>query len=167
MKKNGLLKLSLLGISSGLLIANNLSAADSTKTTSSKITEKKAAKSDSSRDKDDPNDGNLGYHMLTEEELLLELNDEGTKLYNNLDAEGKKLALYVASQRCNGTNACEGLNACRTEKNECAGKGSCKGQSKCAMSDKNLAVKLVSQKMAKKRAGLNNQKTPLPNSKSR
>lgn len=112
-------------------------------------------------DKDDKNDGNLGYHLMTEEELLLELNDEGIKLYNKLSPEGKELARYVASQRCNGTNKCKGLNACQTEKNECAGKGSCEGLGKCAFSDKNLAVKVVSDKMAQKRNGALN-KTPTP-----
>ncbi len=103
----------------------------------------------------DKEDGNLGYHEYTEDELLLELNDKGTALYNSLDAEGKALALIVASQRCNGTNTCSGLNACQTEKNKCAGQGACKGQSKCAFSDKNLAVKVVADKLAKKRAEAN------------
>jgi hypothetical protein len=43
-----------------------------------------------------------------------------------------------------------------TYKNSCAGKGSCKGQGKCAISYKNLAVKLVYNKMAAKRAKLQN-----------
>ena len=100
----------------------------------------------------DKNDGNLGYHLMTEDELLLELNDEGTALYKSLSPEGKKLALLVASARCNLTNECAGLNACATDSNACAGKSnSCKGTGKCAIADKNLAVKLVAQKMAKKR----------------
>lgn len=89
---------------------------------------------------------------MTEDELLLELNDEGYKLYMSLDAEGKELARKVASTRCNASNECKGLNACKTDKNECAGKGQCKGQGKCAVSDKNLAVQLVAKKMAEKRA---------------
>jgi hypothetical protein len=101
--------------------------------------------------KNNKNDGNLGYHLMTEDELLLELNQEGTALYQSLSPEGKKLALLVASARCNQTNECAGLNACATDSNSCAGKGSCKGEGKCAIADKNLAVKLVSQKMAKKR----------------
>jgi hypothetical protein len=104
---------------------------------------------DGSKSKDD---GNLGYHLMTEEELFLELNDQGKALYNRLDAEGKALALKVASQRCDHTNECAGLNGCETEKNSCEGKGACKGQGKCAIADKNLAVKLVFEKMAKKRA---------------
>jgi hypothetical protein len=103
---------------------------------------------------DDANDSNLGYHLMTEDELLLELNDEGAKMYQSLDPKGKELALEVASMRCAGTNPCGKLNACKTEKNDCAGKGSCKGTGKCAVSDKNLAVKLVYEKMKNKRSNL-------------
>jgi hypothetical protein len=92
-------------------------------------------------------------HLMTEDELLLELNPEGVKLYKTLTPEGKELARQVASQYCNGRNLCAGLNACQTEKNACLGKGNCKGQSKCSISDKNVAVKLVSEKMAAKRQG--------------
>ncbi len=101
------------------------------------------------------NDQNMNYKLLSEDELLLELSPDGTKQYLSLTPEGKALARYVASQMCNMTNACQGLNACETEKNKCAGKGSCKGQGKCAFSDKNLAVKVVTDKMAKKRAETN------------
>ena len=73
-------------------------------------------------------------------------------MYKSLSPEGKKLALYAASQRCDHTNQCAGLNACQNDDHGCAGKGSCKGKGKCALADKNLAVKLVSDKMAKKRA---------------
>lgn len=102
----------------------------------------------------DPAYGNMGYHLMTEDELLLELSDEGAKLYNSLDAEGKALARKVASQRCAASNECKGLNACAGPKNSCAGQGACKGQSKCGFADKNLAVKVVADKMAKKRADL-------------
>ncbi len=102
----------------------------------------------------DINAGNRGYHLMTEDELLIELNTEGARLYKSLSPEGKELARKVASQRCNGTNACKGLNACKTEAHACAGKGNCKMSSKCGFSDKNLAVKLVAEKMAKKRLGL-------------
>src|SRR5438105_3458878 len=100
-----------------------------------------------------PNDQNLSYHLMTEEELLTDLNDDGAKLYMSLSPQGKALAREVASSSCNGTNPCAKLNACKTEKNDCAGKGACKGQGKCAVSDPNLAVKLVAKKMAEKRAG--------------
>lgn len=97
------------------------------------------------------NEGNMNYKLLTEDELLLELNDEGVKTYESLTPEGKALARFVASQMCQNTNMCKGLNACATDTNSCAGKGACKGKGKCAFSDKNLAVKIVADKMAKKR----------------
>ncbi len=108
---------------------------------------------DKDKSKVDLNAENTSYHLLTEDELLLQLNDEGIKQYNSLSPEGKKLALKVASAMCQGTNECKGLNACKTDQNDCAGKGKCKGQGKCSISDKNLAVKLVAKKMAEKRAG--------------
>ena len=137
MKKLDLKRLAVLGLVSGLVIQQPIQAAD--------------AKNDY-QTTDTDEDGNRGYFLMTEDDLLLELNDQGTKAYNQLSPEGKALARKVASQRCNGTNECKGLNACKTDTNECAGKGSCKGQSKCALSDKNLAVKLVSDKMAAKRS---------------
>lgn len=122
---------------------NQNNAKNSNKNSSSELAEK------------DKSDGNVGYHVYTEDELLLELNDEGTKLYNSLTPEGKALARLVASQRCDHTNECAGLNACQSDKNKCAGQGACKGQGKCAFSDKNMAVKVVADKMAKKRAEAN------------
>lgn len=113
---------------------------DSNKKFSSEIAEK------------EKDDGNIGYHLYTDDELLLELNDQGAALYESLDQEGKALARLVASQRCDHTNECKGLNACQTDKNKCAGQGTCKGQGKCAFSDKNMAVKVVAEKMSKKRA---------------
>lgn len=100
------------------------------------------------------NESNMNYHLMTEDELLIELSPEGEKLFKSLDPEGKKLALYTASMMCSGTNLCRGLNACKTDDNECAGKGACKGLGKCALSDKNLAVKLVAEKMKNKRNAL-------------
>lgn len=99
----------------------------------------------------DPSHGNMGYKLMTEDELALELNQEGWNLFKSLSPEGKRLALEVASRRCGATNSCKGLNACATDKNNCAGQGSCKGQTKCSLSDKNLAVRLVAKKMAEKR----------------
>lgn len=107
-----------------------------------------------SNTQEDPNDGNLGYHLMTEDELLLELTENGKRIYNSLDAKGKELALKVASGRCDHTNECAGLNSCQTDNNDCAGKGECKGTGKCAIADKNLAVKLVYEKMAKKRTNI-------------
>lgn len=99
--------------------------------------------------------GNITFRPMTEDELMLQLNEEGAHLYRSLTPEGKKLALSVASRSCNGTNECKGLNACATDKNKCAGKGNCKGQTKCAVSDRNLAVKIAARKIAEKRANLN------------
>lgn len=95
--------------------------------------------------------GNITYQLMTEDELLLQLNDEGTRIYNSLSPEGKKLAIQTASRSCNGSNTCSHLNACKSDSNKCAGQGSCKGQTKCAFSDKNVAVKLAAKKMAEKR----------------
>lgn len=97
--------------------------------------------------KKDPNEGNMNYHLLTEEELLRELNEDGVKMYRSLNAEGKALALKVASGMCRGSNQCAGLNACKSSTNPCAGKGDCAGKGICSISDKNLAVKLVYDKM--------------------
>jgi|NOAtaT_6_FD_contig_51_4188430_length_1240_multi_6_in_0_out_0_1 hypothetical protein len=165
MKKKNLRNLAILGISSGLLISTQASAANANGS-SPKATFQAAKSSgkiafndtDTSKDKDDKknkykdaNDGNVGYHEMTEDELLIELDSDGVAMYNSLTPEGKALARKVASMRCNGTNLCKGLNACATDKNDCAGKGQCKGQGKCALSDKKVAVKLVRDKMAQKR----------------
>ena len=83
-------------------------------------------------DDDPPNQSNMGYHLMSEAELLIELNDDARKMYNSLDDEGKELARKVASMRCAKTNECKGLNACMSDKNTCAGHGDCKGQGRCA-----------------------------------
>lgn len=184
MKKRSLKKLAFLGLASGLLMIEKANAASSSglipEVASEEILAFKKCKgpngcpgqiaqedrkthsatdfkdsSDSDSDDVDPNSSNMGYHLMTEDELLLELNDEGVKTYNSLSPEGKKMALEVASMRCAQTNLCKGLNACKTQTNDCAGKGPCKAQGKCAHADKNLAVKLVAEKMARKRAELN------------
>lgn len=161
MEKRDLKKLALLGMTSGLLVISNshLQAAQSNQNhdnmlaqaTKKDAKQQDSSKQDSSKDKYDPNTQNLGYHLMTEDELLLELNEEGKALYNSLDAEGKELARKVASARCQGSNECKGLNACQTDKNSCAGQGSCKAQGKCAVGDKNFAVKLAAKKMQEKR----------------
>lgn len=142
MQKRNVKKLIILGMASGALFANQ--AANS------------AEKPDSSSKKSTSavlaaENGNMGYHLMSEDELMVQLNDAGIKLYNSLSPEGKTLAREVASMHCNGTNPCKHLNACQTDKNACAGKGDCKHQSKCAVSDPNLAVKLAAEKMAEKR----------------
>ncbi|MBS4167863.1 hypothetical protein [Parachlamydia sp. AcF125] len=143
MKKNRAKQLALRGILSAFVTANTVVYAG-TASDSDAVQKYGVSKQTSER-------GNMGYHLMTEDELLLELSPEGVSLYNSLDEKGKELARYVASQRCTGTNACRGLNACNTDQNACAGKGKCKGQGKCAFADKNLAVKLVVQHMAEKR----------------
>lgn len=135
MDKKYYTKLAIIGLTSGLIIAKYpfVSAKENAK-----------PKTDLQDDR-----GNLGYFVMTEDELLLELNEEGENIYNSLDSKGKALAREVASQRCNGMNKCAGLNACRTDTNKCAGQGSCKGLSKCGFSDKNLAVKVAAMKSKK------------------
>jgi hypothetical protein len=139
MKKRDLTRLVLTGIASGLL-ASNLSLKAQDQNVSSDFLELVANSG-----------GNITYHLLTEDEMLLELNEEGAELFKSLSPEGKQLALRIASRSCNNTNDCKGENACRTDKNKCAGQGQCKGQTKCAFSDKNLAVKVAAKKMAEKR----------------
>lgn len=144
MKKVNLKNLAIAGITTGIIISSTINAAGAD-----------TSKDTQTQDQQESDGGNLGYHLYTEEELELELNDEGLKTFNSLSPEGKKLALLVASQRCNNMNECKGLNACQTEHNSCAGKGSCKAKGKCAFSDKNLAVKIVAEKMAQKRNNVN------------
>lgn len=98
--------------------------------------------------------GNITFHPLSEDDLLLELNQDEANLYQSLSPEGKALALKLASRSCNGMNECKGQNACRTQAHSCAGQGSCKGQTKCAFSDKNYAVKVAAKLMAEKRKNL-------------
>lgn len=100
--------------------------------------------------------GNVTFHLMSEQELLLELNEASAKLFRSLSQEGRALALKLASRSCNGTNVCKGQNACRTDKNSCYGQGSCKGQTVCGFANKNDAVKLASDLMTKKRAELKN-----------
>lgn len=100
--------------------------------------------------------GNVTFHLMSEQELLVELNEAGAKIFRSLSQEGKALALKLASRSCNGTNECKGQNACRTDKNSCYGQGSCKGQTVCGFANKSDAVKLASDLMAKKRTALQN-----------
>jgi hypothetical protein len=156
-KRDDLIKLALFGIASGSLILSKdplQSIPPKNNAPSSSIRVENSAASQTSPSEEyseNNNESNMGYHLMTEEDLLLELSPEGESIYKSLSPEGKELALYVASQRCNYTNLCKGLNACKTEENECAGKGQCKGKGKCAFSDKNLAVKVVAEKMKQKR----------------
>lgn len=153
MKKRDLKRLALLGIAGGIALSQSAEANETSDYFEIQVSSLLAANDISTKSASnnlDPNAGNLGYHLMDEDELLLELNAEGQKMYNSLDLNNKKLAREVASARCNGSNACKGLNACKTERNSCVGKGDCKGQSICAIADKNLAVRLVYNKMTKK-----------------
>jgi hypothetical protein len=141
MKKSKLSRIMTLGIVSGTLIAAKQGL----------IAEDGSGLSKDFNELLNAENGNMGYHLMTEDELMLQLNEEGARIYHSLSPEGKQLALKVASQRCDHTNECKHLNACRTDQNACLGKGQCKGQGKCAFSDKNLAVKVVAKKMAEKR----------------
>lgn len=152
MKREKFIKLAMMGLSSGLLIANDIEASEEGGGSSAQKESKgcggMSGCGGSGHDYEEDN-GNIGFHILSEEELLLQLSEKGEKLYMSLSDSGKELARKVASQRCNGTNECKGLNACKTEEHACAGHGACKGLSKCGFSDKNLAVKVVWRKMNK------------------
>ena len=153
MKNKNFAKLAVLGITSGLMVSSHSASSASEPSTSAPSTSKQEMPRQGCGGQNgcggDDDNGNIGYYVFSEDDLLIELNEKGEALYNSLSEEGKELARKVASQRCNGTNECAGLNACQTESNACAGKGSCKGQTKCAISDKNLAVKIAAAKMAK------------------
>jgi hypothetical protein len=162
MQKKDLKKMALLGLAGGIALSQTIQADENLNNYPLQLSSLLAANTtntqsnSSSKTEIDPNAGNLGYHLMSEDELMLELNADGQRMYNALTPEYKKLALEVASARCANMNACKFLNACKTDKNDCAGKASCKGQGKCAIADKNLAVRLVYDKMMKKRAGANN-----------
>ena len=149
MKKRDLRKLALMGLSSGILMTQGIMAEEKGSKPASSATQEQKNK----------NEENMNYHLMTEDELILELNEDGIRMYKSLSPEGKALAREVASMKCNNTNPCKALNACATDKNKCAGQGSCQTKGKCAVSDKNLAVKLVYDKMADKRTKANQANT--------
>lgn len=93
--------------------------------------------------------------LMTESQLMSQLNNEGKRIYNSLSPEGKAMAIKLASRSCKGTNDCKGQNACKSDDHSCAGKGSCAGSSTCSFKDKNQAVKVAAQKQAEKRAKTN------------
>jgi hypothetical protein len=143
-----LMRLMITGILSGTLLSQAAHAAD---TGNKDSKSEKPPKRPTLMDLAAATDGNITHELMSEDDLLLQLNDDGTKLYNSLSPEGKQLAIRTASRSCNGQNECKGLGACASDKNQCAGKNECKGQTKCAFSDKNVAVKLAAKKMAEKR----------------
>jgi hypothetical protein len=160
MKNKNMSKFALLGLTSGLIVSAQAQAHDSVshelETQPAMLAKGCGAHCGSiaSRDRnssaDQFRDDNQAT-VLTEETLLPQLNERGKALYNSLDAEGKSLAITLASRSCKGLNTCKGLNACKSEKNSCKGQGSCKGTSACKFTDKNDAVKVAAQKMMDKR----------------
>jgi hypothetical protein len=171
MKRKDLKKLALLGLTSGAVLSQSLQASsnltthqanvsallalNASKTTSKDKTATDVSQKNANTTEIDPNEGNLGYHLMSEDELMLELSADGQRMYTALDSNNKKLALEVASSRCANSNSCKQLNACKTDKNDCAGQAACKGLGKCGIADKNLAVRLVYNKMMKKRTATN------------
>lgn len=83
--------------------------------------------------------------------LLNQLDDDHQDTYRGMSCEGQNLAMKLSQQSCKGRNSCAGQNACAGANNSCAGKGSCKGTSSKPFEDKNKAVDVAQQVMAKKR----------------
>ena len=133
MKKSDLKKLALLGIA-GTISMTCVSCGD--------MQRSKNASSEKEQTK------------LTADQLVAKLDPETKAVYNNLDSEGKDLALKLANQSCKGQNTCKGLNSCQSSDHTCAGKGSCAGTSATNFKNKNDAVKVAAKHMAEKRAGL-------------
>lgn len=138
MKKTNLKKLAATGLAGGLLLANSTAYADSNHEGMNQYNESSKQNNENK--------------TISESDLLSQLNAEGKTAYENLDAEGKKLALKLASQTCKAKNECKGLNSCKTSKNSCAGQGGCRGTSKGPFTDKNTAVTVAMKKMAEKRS---------------
>lgn len=65
---------------------------------------------------------NATGQMMTEDQLMSQLNEQGKQMYRGLSPEGKTLAIKLASRSCKGTNDCKGQGACKTADHSCAGK---------------------------------------------
>lgn len=104
---------------------------------------------------DNYEDAQKSGKVMSENDLLTKLSQDGKNLYGTLDPAAKTMALKLASQECKGKNECKGLNSCKSQHNECAGKAGCQGQSVGPFKNKDDAVKLAAKKMAKKRALMN------------
>src|SRR5262245_60760503 len=112
-RRSNLRKLALTGFTTGLLAHCCLAAAADNN--NSNNSGKKPSQEESLVEQmSTAKGGNFGYRLMDEQDLLLELNDEGLKAYNGLSPEGKRLVRIVASSRCDGENICKGLNACKT-----------------------------------------------------
>lgn len=157
MKKSNLKSLAITGLAAGLLVSAQGASAEKDKQPNTQQGSKaNQAKSDSKTDDFDAAfekyDGNITYHLMTEEELKRELTPAGQKMYDSLTPEYKELARKVASTTCSGMNPCKGFGGCRSKDNACSGKNACEGKGTCATSDKNISVKRVYDRMMEKRA---------------
>lgn len=169
MKKRDLKKLALLGITSGIVLSSQaiLKADQGNSETNilSGLIAESCGKRGCNHFSEIPTryisdlEDNIKYdnfaQLLTENQLLSQLNELSKQMYKNMTPEGKTLALKLASRSCQGNNECKGQNACMSEKNACYGRSSCKGTSKCTFKDKNLAIKVAAQQQAEKRAKTN------------
>lgn len=174
MKKKDLKKLALFGITGGLMVASQGTVkadAPEGENSSDVLTGLMAASCGSHTcssyggcgntrggiiaDADEDTKSDDSGQVMTEDQLMSQLNDQGKQMYKSLNPEGKAMAIKLASRSCKGTNACKGQNSCKSSMNSCAGKGSCAGTSQCSFKDKNLAVKVAAQHQAEKRANTN------------
>lgn len=60
--------------------------------------------------------------LVTENELLSQLNDEGKRIYQGLDAEGKATALRLASEQAPGQNKLDAVKAAQKQQEQRASK---------------------------------------------
>lgn len=93
--------------------------------------------------------------MLTEDQLLSQLNEHGKLLYDKMSPESKTLAIKLASRTCKGTNECKGQGSCSSNDHSCAGKNTCYGMSQCNFKDKNIALKVAQKLQTEKRLQIN------------
>jgi hypothetical protein len=157
MKTRNLRALTITGLAAGLLVSSHgISAEKDTPTAAQQSSEtnltKAASKTDAFDTAFEKYDGNITYHLMTEEELKRELTPAGQKIYDSLTPEYKELAKKVVSTTCSGMNPCKGFGGCRSKDNECSGKNKCEGKGTCATADKNVSVKRVYDRMMEKRA---------------
>lgn len=147
-KKANLTKLAMLGMTSGALTAApDVSTPQNNAKSIAVATDAKV--SFFSPQKEPPK-------MMTEQELMPLLGLDARAAYITMDAEGRALALKLASQACNGHNDCKGLNSCAERYNTCAGFGTCKGTSPGPFDDKNMAVETAAKYMRDKRQRMMN-----------
>jgi hypothetical protein len=164
MERKNLRSLAVLGLSTGILISAQQTPIEAAvydkllthsmsllaaNTSTSASADKKDATDEDIQKKQQENASS--YKQLTEDDLYGMVNSKTWALYESLSPEGKTLALNIASRSCDGSNDCRGQGACKDNKHNCAGQNECRGKSKCNVSDKNLAVKLAANIMAKKR----------------